>query len=154
MVGQVQCPSCRGPLRVPGELLGQRVQCPTCQAIFVVDPPRVTAAAEDVVPKTEDARVSVDDERFRPSHYTTPHRGGLILTLGILSLVICGPLGIFAWIMGNNDLVAMRSGEMDLRGESTTQAGRICGIIACCMMLAGCLFYLVFGAAMLGMRAF
>jgi hypothetical protein len=33
-----------------------------------------------------------------------PHRGTLILVLGILSLVVCGLLGIFVWVMGSGDL--------------------------------------------------
>lgn len=33
-----------------------------------------------------------------------PHRASTILVFGILSLVVCAPLGIAAWIMGNNDL--------------------------------------------------
>ena len=59
-----------------------------------------------------------------------PHRGTLILVLGILSLVACGPLGIAAWIMGNGDLKEMDAGAMDPSGRSTTNAGRICGIIS------------------------
>ena len=58
-----------------------------------------------------------------------PHRGTLILVLGILSLVICAPLGIFAWIMGNGDIREMAAGTMDPSGRDTTNAGRICGII-------------------------
>ncbi|MSR32717.1 MAG: DUF4190 domain-containing protein [Gemmataceae bacterium] len=58
-----------------------------------------------------------------------PHRGGLILALGILSLVVCAPLGIFAWVMGSSDLGKIRSGRMDRSGEGTTQGGYICGII-------------------------
>ncbi len=58
-----------------------------------------------------------------------PHRGTLILVLGILSLVVCSPLGIFAWIMGSNDLREMDAGTMDPSGRDTTKAGRICGII-------------------------
>ena len=58
-----------------------------------------------------------------------PHRGTLILVLGILSLVLCAPLGIFAWIMGGNDLNEMAAGTMDPSGRDTTKAGRICGII-------------------------
>jgi hypothetical protein len=50
--------------------------------------------------------------------------------LGILGLVICGPLGIAAWIMGNGDLREMDAGAMDASGRSVTQAGRICGMIA------------------------
>lgn len=49
--------------------------------------------------------------------------------LGILSLVICAPLGIAAWIMGNGDLRQMDAGAMDPTGRSVTNAGRICGMI-------------------------
>ncbi|MCU0783173.1 MAG: hypothetical protein MUF81_03825 [Verrucomicrobia bacterium] len=59
-----------------------------------------------------------------------PHRGTLILVLGILGIVLCGPLGIAAWIMGNGDLKAMDAGTMDPSGRGNTNAGRICGIIA------------------------
>lgn len=59
-----------------------------------------------------------------------PHRGTLILVLGILSLVICQPIGIFTWIMGNSDLKEMDAGTMDPTGRSLTNAGRIIGIVA------------------------
>jgi hypothetical protein len=59
-----------------------------------------------------------------------PHRGTMILVFGILGLVICGPLGIAAWIMGGNDLKEMDAGTMDPAGRGNTQAGKICGIIA------------------------
>ena len=59
----------------------------------------------------------------------TPHRGTLILVLGILGLVVCGPLGIAAWIMGSGDLKAIDAGTMDPSGRSSTNAGRICGMI-------------------------
>ena len=39
-----------------------------------------------------------------------PHRGTLILVLGILGLVVCGPLAIVAWIMGAGDLKEMDAG--------------------------------------------
>ncbi len=58
-----------------------------------------------------------------------PHRGTLILVLGILSLLVCAPLGIAAWIMGNGDLKQIDAGAMDPSGRSLTNAGRICGMI-------------------------
>lgn len=81
--------------------------------------------------------------------YLKPHRGGLILTLGILSLVTC-PCGIFsligmalsipAWVMANADLREMREGGMDPSGEGQTSAGRILAILHivlyCVIMLA------------------
>lgn len=59
-----------------------------------------------------------------------PHRGGVVLALGILGLVVCFICGIVAWVMGNNDLRDMDSGIMDTSGRSLTQAGRICGMIS------------------------
>lgn len=74
----------------------------------------------------------------------------MILVFGILSLVICAPMGIAAWVMGNNDLAAMRRGEMDPSGEGTTQAGRICGMIGTIIMIVGCLGYGLMGLLMVG----
>jgi len=66
-----------------------------------------------------------------------PHRATTILVLGILSLIVCAPLGIFAWIMGNADLKAMEAGTMDSAGRSNTNAGRICGIIGTVLLIIG-----------------
>lgn len=63
-----------------------------------------------------------------------PHRATLVLVLGILSLILCGPLGIFALIMGNADLKEMAAGTMDPSGQSLTNIGRILGMVACILM--------------------
>jgi hypothetical protein len=60
-----------------------------------------------------------------------PHRGVLILVLGILGLVLCGIFtAVPAWIIGNSDLKAMAAGTMDPSGRSLTNAGRICGMVS------------------------
>jgi len=66
-----------------------------------------------------------------------PHRGTLILVLGILSLVCCSPVGIPAWILGNTDLKEMDAGRMDPSGRGITQGGRICGIIGTVILGVG-----------------
>ncbi len=68
---------------------------------------------------------------FRQSHsrMLKSHRGGTILTLGILGLVLCAPLSFFAWVMGNNDIREMDAGFMDDSGRSMTNAGRIMGMV-------------------------
>ena len=61
-----------------------------------------------------------------------PHRGTLILVLGILSLVLCSFFtGIPAWIMGKGDLAKIKDGMMDPEGEGPTKDGMICGMICC-----------------------
>ena len=59
-----------------------------------------------------------------------PHRGVVILVLGILGLVCCFICGIIAWVMGSGDLREMDAGRMDPSGRGLTQAGKICGIIS------------------------
>jgi len=66
-----------------------------------------------------------------------PHRGTLILVLGILSLIVCQPVGIAAWIMGNADLKQIAAGTMDPEGKSLTQIGKILGMIAVIILVIG-----------------
>lgn len=73
-----------------------------------------------------------EDEGYRAR--VEPHRGTMVLVFGILSIVVCGPFGIAAWIMGGNDLAAIKAGRMDRDGESTTQIGYILGIIGTILM--------------------
>jgi len=77
-----------------------------------------------------------------------PHRGTLILVLGIISLMFCGLLGIIAWVMGAGDLKEMDAGTMDPSGRGATNAGRICGMIATIFLI---LFAFLGGLFALGM---
>lgn len=72
-----------------------------------------------------------------------PHRGTLILVLGILGLVCCFICGIIAWVMGNNDLRDIDAGRMDPSGRGLTQAGKICGIISVALQIVGLLIWLL-----------
>ncbi len=72
-----------------------------------------------------------------------PHRGGAILALGILGLVVCFICGIIAWVMGNTDLREMGAGRMDPSGRGLTNAGRICGIVSVILSCAGAAIWLI-----------
>lgn len=45
----------------------------------------------------------------------SPNRADSILVLGILSLFVCWPVGIVAWIMANSDLREIREGLIPLK---------------------------------------
>jgi hypothetical protein len=79
-----------------------------------------------------------DDDRARS---LAPHRGGTVLTLGILGLVICFVCGIIAVVMGGSDLRAMREGRMDPSGEGSTKAGYVCGIVSLCLAAVGIVLF-------------
>jgi predicted Zn finger-like uncharacterized protein len=161
MQNTVPCPSCNRELRVPDQLLGKLVKCPACSTTFTANlTPPVSSMGQEASPNPyppdrqppplEDVPEDMDnveeDENYEPRpkrsrrrrRFYVEHRGGLVLTLGILSLVVCGFLGPVAWIMGNNDLAAMRAGRMDPEGEGLTQAGKICGIIGTIFLILGC----------------
>ncbi len=57
-----------------------------------------------------------------------PNRADSILVLGILSLFMCGPVGIIAWIMANSDLREIRAGRMSAEKVGNVRVGRALGI--------------------------
>ncbi len=57
------------------------------------------------------------------------NRADLVLFFGILSLFLCGPLGVIAWLMGSSDLRKIRSGILPPVKVGTLKAGRTLGII-------------------------
>jgi hypothetical protein len=90
-----------------------------------------------------------------PYNDCEPHRAGLLLALGIASLVLAAtcllslvglPLGIAAVVLGRRDLQKMRAGTMDPDGKNTVQAGLICGVTG---IAVNTLLVLYLGAAVL-----
>ncbi len=85
-----------------------------------------------------------------PVRQVAPHRGGVILALGIISIVmgcvidiVCG---FIALSMAKRDLPLMTAGHMDPTGKGMTDAGRICAIVGIVMgfvQLAVVLVYLL-----------
>ncbi len=87
-------------------------------------------------------------EQSSSYRYTAPHRGTLVLVLGVLGWVgFCPLFGIVAWAMGSSDLRAMRAGHMDPSGRGLTQAGMVLGMIQAIIMLCGIVISVFFGLA-------
>ncbi len=62
--------------------------------------------------------------------YLVPHRGGLILVLGLLGFIVgCPIFSLMAWVMGSGDLREIHAGRMDPSGEPLTRAGQILGML-------------------------
>lgn len=76
-----------------------------------------------------------------------PHRGTMILILGIVGIVLCMPCGIAAIIMGGKDLKEMDAGVMDPSGRGQTNAGKICGFVSLAVFAIGLILnFTVFAA--------
>jgi uncharacterized CHY-type Zn-finger protein len=116
------CPKCRARV-TPGSS-----RCPECNVEFEPD-------------ETDRPWENMGEER----RDSDPHRGGMILVMGIGSIVvpivfmcpIAGlvatlvglTIGILAWVMAVKDMRKMDKHEMDRSGRGLSQAGMICGII-------------------------
>jgi predicted Zn finger-like uncharacterized protein len=179
MPTSIECPSCNRKLKVPDNLLGKKVKCPTCGNAFTAaeePPPPPEDDEEPPPPPDEDLDEPADEDeaprkkkkkkKGRSSEYLAPHRGTLILVLGIVALAgnllglptaLIGPV---AWILGNNDMKEMREGRMDPSGESNTNIGRILGMIATILLILGLVLFCVgvilwfaFAAAIFGAAA-
>jgi hypothetical protein len=80
----------------------------------------------------------------RPSSRLEPHRGQMMMILGIVSIFVAAPiLGPIAWIMANGDLKKMDTGVMDPAGRDSTKIGKICGMIATILGWGGLLLGLL-----------
>ena len=65
-----------------------------------------------------------------PTGSVAPHRGPLVLIMGILGFFVgCPVFSVIAWILGSRDLREMRAGRMDRSGETMTLVGMIFGIV-------------------------
>lgn len=82
-----------------------------------------------------------------------PHRGVLILVLGILGLVACCFCAPAAWYMGSQDLAEIDAGRMDPEGRQMTQIGMILGMVAVALWALGLIIQIVLVVFMGGLAA-
>lgn len=72
-------------------------------------------------------------------------KGMTILILGILSLVCCSPLGIAAWLMGNNALKEIDAAPGQYSNRQIVQIGRILGIIGTVLLVLSIIWIVFLG---------
>lgn len=163
MAIQFSCNSCGTTLRVPDEHLGKQARCPKCQNLNIVqaashEPPPISYPVNDPEAQAKPGNpYAVGQGTVLPPGgiagpaYQSAHRGGMILTLGVMAIVCniaCVP-GILAWVMGSADLKQMDAGRMDPEGRGLTQAGMIMGMIMTILNIIGivlivCYFVFIF----------
>lgn len=96
---------------------------------------------EDQTPISPDSGISNAPGHTPPSPVppespTKESRADLVLMLGILSLFMCGPLGIIAWIIANSDLRKMRAGIVSSRKVGLLKVGKALGIVGAILFVA------------------
>jgi hypothetical protein len=173
----VSCPSCGKKLKVPDNLIGKPVRCADCAGTFTAESPAAAPPPSSRVPASAPRPPAddMDDDDDRPGPRSrggrrdpnanyAPHRGGMILAFGIISLaslaflpVLLGlPMGIVAWILGGRDMKAMAAGRMDPEGRSMTQIGFILGIVGTVintLILVGTCLYILVVVVIIGLFA-
>jgi predicted Zn finger-like uncharacterized protein len=117
------------PQDKPGDRLGPLVDSRDVYAVQLDDEAAAPAHEEERRRRRRASQWDEDEDDLQP------HRGTLILVLGVLSLVLaCIPLagwilGGISMTMGANDSRLMDQRVMDRSGRGLTRAGQVCGIL-------------------------
>jgi hypothetical protein len=85
-----------------------------------------------------------------PGQPVRESRADLVLILGILSLFMCGPIGIIAWIIANSDLKKIRAGTVSSRKVGVLKVGRALGILGAILFVATIFLFSYFIQTKLG----
>jgi hypothetical protein len=139
---QARCPACQQVQPIPGGAPAGSPFAPQAGEPLYIrdepqrvsgnpygDPPDNPYVSPPAPPASSYPGSSYPGSRYpgnpAPRSYTRAHRGGAILTLGILSLLcnLCFIPCICALVIGNEDLQLMNSGRMDPSGRALTQVG-------------------------------
>lgn len=147
---EISCPGCARLLRVAAEHAGKQTRCPACDNVFTIP---LTESAEGFATQTTDnpfatsvaPAMGAGSAAAGDYEQPLPHRGVLVLVMGLLSWFICGVFGVAAWYLGQQDLKRIRAGIMDRSGFEMTRAGYWLGLASVLLHLAviGLMFLLV-----------
>ena len=147
-----KCPGCTGEIRIPnrseelgqssvppipsqkghsnsskpfdetviGETNGPTKSCPLCGETVKAAAVICRFCGEDFAEVHEE----VHEEQFlQTTPYLMPHRGGMLLALGIIGLVtFFFPLSIVTYFMAANDLKEIKANRMDPEGEGADRS--------------------------------
>jgi predicted Zn finger-like uncharacterized protein len=103
------CPSCNRKLRVPDELLGKKVKCPTCGTVFQADESSAPAGPEEadqpVTSFPEEERAPIDQRRdsedeegaLGPPRHGSSRKPDKVQNIGVMML-ISGIIGIMVFL--------------------------------------------------------
>jgi hypothetical protein len=176
-----ETPSRSGRARDEDEPDDDKIRCPHCGERIRASSIRCKYCGEEIGDEEEDEeddrpsrRKKKKKKKRRRSDYgdLAPHRGGMVMTLGIISGV-CGLVSMFftcccpfvslgttvagvacgipAWIMGQKDLAKMRDGIMDDAGKGNTQTGWIFAMVGTILsgvfVVLTILRFIIWGAA-------
>jgi hypothetical protein len=136
------CPSCNKVYQAPENAAGKLGKCAQCGMQMTIPHPNQPIQAPPPLAPEPVYHQAADDGYDDLDRDDGPRRrrrssgdagdGTTPLVLGILSLVVCGPLGIAAIITGNNVL-------RDNPDNGSARAGVVCGWIATGLMAVGLL---------------
>jgi predicted Zn finger-like uncharacterized protein len=136
--GAPAAPAAPTPQRPPDNGGARLRECPACGEHIHRDSRRCYHCGERFGGEREGDGLPPLTSRDPVRRDCEPHRGAMVLTFGVLSLVLLSVgclwpvgavLGVVAWVMGRGDLGKIRRGDMDPAGQGLTQAGWICGLI-------------------------
>ncbi len=95
----IYCPACQHKLRIPGDLMGQPVQCPSCQTEFVAPPPPPEGertGEATTARRPDEARAYRDhpDDGYTGDRRHRDNKSNLFVTMAAIALIGVGALSL------------------------------------------------------------
>jgi len=162
MAIEFSCGTCDSVLSVSDEHAGKQAKCPKCANVNSIPNSSQPAPAPPVVPPPvapQAMPAGYNAGYSQPmqgmatqapygapiSGSFEPHRGGLVLTMGIFGVVFSclGIIGIIGIVMSSRDLKKIKAGQMDPQGEGLTTFGLVLSIVGT-VIFACVLLYVLF----------
>lgn len=154
----MECP-CGQRMTVEDSHIGLEVLCVNCRQKLEVPPPSTVpgqpALARPVNTPKDPGSVFVNQDpatAYQASYggWYKPHRGGWVLTFGILGLMGCCcclsmVFSILALVLGLSDLGEMKKGVMDPSGQTLTTVGVVLGAVGVILAVVGGILGPIFG---------
>ena len=162
MAIQIPCPECSRLLSVDELHAGMQARCPACEYVFTIphqnsldDFPSETStqSSNPFAPSTAPVAWAQVGSTEVDYQNLLPHRGTLVLVMGILSWFLCCVFGVVAWYLGSQDIKQMNAGRMDPSGLSLTKAGYWIGVCSILLQLLLFVGYLVMIVVLVAVEA-
>ena len=162
MAIQIPCPECSRLLSVDELHAGKQARCPACEYVFTIphqnsldDFPSENSTQSSNPFAASTAPVAWDQAGSTEVDYQNllPHRGTLVLVMGILSWFLCCVFGVVAWYLGSQDIKQMNAGRMDPSGLTLTKAGYWIGVCSVLLNLLAIVGYIVVIAVLVAVEA-
>ena len=141
-----QCGGCQGALVADDDLAGKFSHCPSCGLPYQVSALAAALSEPNSSPSADELNpyaAPLVSSRLPGKRYRHDHRGGLLVFLSIIGLMVCDILTFATLYMAYSDLSDMKAGVMNPAGRGLTIAALVIALVKSVFVLLAIALFLL-----------